>query len=315
MPDYYYILGIDKNASQSDIKKAYRKLVLEAHPDKGGDKELFQQIQNAYETLSDTTARNNYDNPMHSNPFFSFTQTNVNSVSRKQDYFHNVQVSLADVYFGKIKKINIQKKVSCSCNRFCTVCDGNGQILHKFQFGMIVQIQNKKCIQCNGTGHVKITCSNSCDNGFVTEKKQVDLTIERGVTPDKFTFEGWGEQSWYKNEIPGNLIILVNLQKDEHFTKQNLNLFYKTSITLSESIIGKILYVPHFDANFPVDLKGFGIINPKMQYILYNKGFVSNDSIGNLHLQFDIIYPTVSLSSTELSLLSNIFDKLDAFRP
>jgi DnaJ-class molecular chaperone len=61
--DYYNILGVNKNATQDEIKKAYRKLASQHHPDKGGDKSKFQEIQGAYDTLGDPEKRNQYDNP------------------------------------------------------------------------------------------------------------------------------------------------------------------------------------------------------------------------------------------------------------
>lgn len=71
MEDYYAILGISKNSSQDDIKKAYRKLASRYHPDHGGDTATFQQIQNAYEILSDPHRRQQYDNPAPFSKFFS----------------------------------------------------------------------------------------------------------------------------------------------------------------------------------------------------------------------------------------------------
>lgn len=69
MTDYYNILGIAKTASQEEIKRAYRKLASQHHPDKGGDTAKFQQIEEAYRILSDPQKRQEYDNPMPQNPF------------------------------------------------------------------------------------------------------------------------------------------------------------------------------------------------------------------------------------------------------
>ena len=74
--DYYNVLGISKGASVDEIKSAYKKLALKNHPDRGGDKDVFQKIQQAYEVLSDDNKRSEYDNPMSGNifsqdPFFN----------------------------------------------------------------------------------------------------------------------------------------------------------------------------------------------------------------------------------------------------
>ena len=63
MSNYYDILGVQKNASEDEIRNAYRKLARKNHPDKGGDKDTFQKIQEAYETLSNPEKKSNYDNP------------------------------------------------------------------------------------------------------------------------------------------------------------------------------------------------------------------------------------------------------------
>ena len=63
MADHYQTLGVDRNASQDDIKRAYRKLASQHHPDKGGDTKKFQELQTAYDTLSDPNKRSQYDNP------------------------------------------------------------------------------------------------------------------------------------------------------------------------------------------------------------------------------------------------------------
>ena len=131
MSDHYKTLGVDRNASPDDIKKAYRKLAGQHHPDKGGDTAKFQQIQQAYETLSDPEKKNQYDNP---NPFgggmpgggfhhgfpggFHFNQSfDINDIVGQmfggrqpfqQQYRTTVWVSLEQVYSGGEQTLQMQ---------------------------------------------------------------------------------------------------------------------------------------------------------------------------------------------------------------
>lgn len=126
--DYYKILGVDKNSTLDEIKKAYRKLASKHHPDKGGDKKTFQEVQEAYSTLSDPNKRSLYDNPRPQgfanginingqgfdiNDIFNqmFTQQHQNMHRQSRQMFRTiVAVSLLEAYNGgsKILELNTQ---------------------------------------------------------------------------------------------------------------------------------------------------------------------------------------------------------------
>ena len=108
--DYYNTLGIDKQASPDDIKRAYRKLASQYHPDKGGDTAKFQQIQQAYDVLSDDIKRNQYDSsndPLSKLSSF-FSQFQQNPVQRQKIYTVNYTVSLEQIAMGTNESIAVQ---------------------------------------------------------------------------------------------------------------------------------------------------------------------------------------------------------------
>jgi curved DNA-binding protein len=119
--DYYSILGLDKSATQEDIKRSYRKLASQHHPDKGGDTSKFQQIQEAYSVLGDAEKRREYDNPVR--PEFGFAQNphDINEIfsqifGQRHQQWHNqkqllrtsLNLSLLDAYKGSSQVIKLQ---------------------------------------------------------------------------------------------------------------------------------------------------------------------------------------------------------------
>ena len=129
--DYYNILGVDKNADQSTIKKAYRKLAKEKHPDSGGNEEEFKQIAEAYEVLGDEQKKSNYDKFGHSKPNqggssfedmfnhfgFGFNQRNQPKNRKGGDLRMNLQVNLEEIFNGTSKTIRYNRQSACmTCN-------------------------------------------------------------------------------------------------------------------------------------------------------------------------------------------------------
>lgn len=315
MKSFYDILGIHRTASSDEIKIAYRKLAREHHPDKGGNKEQFQKIQEAYETLINPDKRNNYDNPQ-SNPFptqfssnFSFTQTRrIN----KNDYVYNCNITLKDVFYGTNKKIKASRKIFCkNCINECNICHGVGRIIQKINLGIFTQVIEHSCQNCNGTGNESFqnNCNKCNNNRHIIEEKIFEINISKGIENGyTFIFEHWGEQASNKNEIPGNLIVKINIEQHPIFTRDGDDLLYNCDISFAESITGKILSIPNFDNTHEVNTLGFGVINPFKEYTLIGKGMMSkNGNRGNLKIHFKIKYPDNSISYENISRLNNIF--------
>ena len=119
MKDYYNILGVDRSATSDDIKRAYRKLASQHHPDKGGDTARFQEIQEAYATLSDDSKRQQYNNPAAQFNFggtgsqFNFDEIfNIFGADlrghRKSAPRMSLWISLADVMTGGPRSLSLQ---------------------------------------------------------------------------------------------------------------------------------------------------------------------------------------------------------------
>lgn len=332
MLNYYETLGVPKTASSDEIKQSYRKLARENHPDKGGDKERFQNIQSAYEVLSDDNKRREYDMPQGPPdgfpfpfpqagfafpagfPFNMFNQQQQNL--KKPDQFYPCKINLKDVYFGTTKKFSIKRKCVCfSCNKSCTSCNGTGSIngAQNIRIGNTIQFFNQQCNRCGGTGifrEANTKCEVCNSSGSIEKEKLVDLLIPKGVeNKTQYRYENWGEQNTKPIEEAGDFVIVVEIEDDINFKRKGYDLYYTTNISLTESIIGKKLIIPYFTEPIEVDSKEFGIINPSKDYIIINKGLChDNGEIkGDMYIKFNITYPERVLDDSEINKLRSVF--------
>lgn len=340
--DYYSILGVSKDASESEIKKAFRKKALECHPDKtggdktGGDDTLFKEINLAYETLSDSDKRHAYDNP---NPFgnlnmggdhndifaqmFSgmggFGNMNINingqnvNVNRgpqkRASHNHNIKISLRDCHTGIKKNLKITVVKNClSCTSNCSRCNGRGVIHQAIQTGPFIQQVQTNCNNCNGSGimnNANSSCQNCHGKLTIEEEKLIMLDLPICVSNGhSIKFDGLGEQIKKNGEIPGDLIIQITVDQDPYFVRENDNLIYKCKLTLVESITGKVITVPHFDEPITINTHIFGTINPNKRYHLKNRGLGSK---GDLIFQFEIEYPEKTFDNYAIQALNSVF--------
>jgi DnaJ-class molecular chaperone len=344
--DYYKILEIERDATSDVIKKAYRALALKFHPDKNKDPSVetkFKEINLAYETLSDPQKKEQYDNP---NPFnglnmggghghndifsqmfsgmggFGNMNININGQNvnmnrgpqKRSSHNHNIKISLRDSHTGIKKNLKITIVKNClSCTSNCSRCNGRGIIHQAIQTGPFIQQVQANCNICSGSGIMK-NANSSCQNcnGKLTidEEKLIILDLPVGVSNGHtIKFDGLGEQIKKNGEIPGDLIINIVLDdKDPYFTRENDNLIYKCKLTLLESYIGKILIVPHFDANIPINTNIFGTIDFNKRYHLKGKGLGGQ---GDLIFQFEYDYKDIQLTEDQRNKLENCFKELN----
>lgn len=325
MTDFYEILNVPRNASDEDIKKAYRKLALKHHPDKtkDGSRAAFQKIQEAYETLSDPQKRQDYDNPPMQGMPFGFEQffggqqqfhhQQQRGPSKLGNHIHTCKVSMKDAYFGVKKKFKIQRSKVCgACMESCGECNGVGQITRRINMGILSQVISQQCGRCQGRGTYKKVlhvCGECKGQGKINEDTQVEINVPRGADTGKhFVFEGWGEQPKNLVDVPGDLVVVLKVEDHPSFARQGKDLVFTVNVTLSETILGKVVDVPHFEGTFPLDTAGFGVINPNKYYTAFNKGMHVDDSVGHLHFKFVIEYPTKTLTKEQRELIRNAFD-------
>ena len=200
--EYYDILGVAKDATPAQIKKAYRKLAIKNHPDKGGDPEKFKKISVAYDTLSDPEKKELYDKygkegveqggggARNADDIFSMFFGGGGGGGRRQrgprkgkDVVHPLKVSLDDIYNGKVVKISVNRQRmkypkgmdSASAIRTCDACDGRGFVVQIRRMGPMIQQVQQPCSKCGGTG--KIVAKGVKQ---VKERKILEVPIDKG---------------------------------------------------------------------------------------------------------------------------------------
>jgi DnaJ-class molecular chaperone len=328
--NYYNILGIDKNSSEDEIKKAFRKLALKTHPDKNnGDDIMFKQINEAYEVLSNPSKKQEYDfslnpnnqvpgNIMFNNFFSSFFQNmNINirpTINKKNNCIYNLYIPLKDVHKDTVKNIKLHINKKCfNCYINCDICHGKGFTIKIEQTFIFQQQTQIVCENCQGSGLININnfnCSNCQGNGNIKSEEILTVNIPK-CCPNGYNilFDNLGEQPQKINEHPGDLIIQINIENDLNFIRKDNDLIYKTQISLSESFIGKDIIIPYFDEDIKINTNIFGIINPNNNYHIKNKGLGGH---GDLIINFNIIYPEQKhIDNSNREILANLFKNID----
>jgi curved DNA-binding protein len=215
MMDYYEILGVNKTASQDEIKKAYRKLAMKHHPDKGGDEHKFKEISVAYDTLSDAQKRAEYDHMMTAGPQVQFH--NMGGFSDLNDIFGHVfgtQFGPGFANFQQRQRRNRDLNIRCS-------------ITFKDSF----------------TGK-ELEATYSLPNGG---KETVVINVPPGIeTGQTIQYRGLGDDS-ISGMPRGNLNVTVIVEPDPRFVRRGDDICTTVEIDAIEAMIGCVKEVGTID--------------------------------------------------------------------
>jgi len=325
----YETLGIEKTATEKEIKKQYRKLAVKHHPDKGGDEAKFKEISAAYEILSDPDKREKYDkyglegvadeggggrdaNDLFS-MFFGGGGGRRRGPRKGPSVNHPLKVSLEDLYNGKTVKLAVTRKTIVGTPTDCARCGGQGAVMEVRQVGpgMIQQMQ-RSCTECNGKGYKAETRS---------ERKVLEVHVEKGMkNEERIQFKGMGDE--VPKMEPGDINFVVQEKEHALFKRKGADLLAIKTLSLNQALCGFKWEITHLDKRkILISTKPGEIIKPEAAdnkpfvKIIPEEGMPSRGNPfvrGNLYILFQVKFPVDnSLTPNTVELLKKILPDPD----
>ncbi len=336
--DFYDTLGISRNASDADIKSAYRKLAMKYHPDRNqGDataEQKFKDVSQAYEILKDPKKRQTYDQYGHAafeqggggaggfgqqgfggfsdifEDIFGAFGEGGQRESRGDDLRYDVTIDLEEAFHGKTLEVTIPKMVNCSeqhSYKSCSTCDGYGKV--RTQSGFFSM--ERTCGRCGGTGQeMKGRCSKCSNTGRIKKNKKLQIKIPAGVeTGNRIRMSGEGEAG-ERGGSYGDLYVFININNHKLFQRERDNIICDVAIPFTTAALGGKIEVP------TIEKKMVNVSIPKgMQsghkLRIKEKGMsiLRTDRRGDMIVRVHAETP-VNLSSEQEKLLNKFNDSL-----
>lgn len=345
--DYYQTLGVSKDASAQEIKKAYRRLAMKYHPDRNPDdasaEAKFKEASEAYEVLSDEQKKAAYDRYGHAGvdpnmgggpgggaadfgdifgdvfgDIFGRGRGGGQQSNRGSDLRYTLELDLEDAVKGTTVEIRVPTLVTCkTCDGSgakkgskpvtCNTCGGSGQIRMQQGFFSVQQT----CPACHGKGQtIKDPCGDCHGQGRIEERKTLSVKIPPGVdTGDRIRLAGEGEAGANGGQT-GDLYVQVSVKTHAIFQREGKDLFTEVPISFVDAALGGELEVPTLDGR--VKLKIPAETQTGKLFRLRGKGVtpVRGGSAGDLLCRVVLETP-VNLSKDQKELLRSFQDTVE----
>jgi len=330
--DYYEVLGVNRTATDSEIKGAYRRLAVKYHPDKNPDdasaEEKFKEAAEAYGVLADANQRQRYDHFGHAGvssaagkswgaPGFNGIEDILGDLfgfgdvfgtgrggarrtaQRGADLRYDLEIILEEAYAGMTAQLRIPRLETCE------TCKGNGAAPGS---------QPETCSNCAGSGQVRYqqgffsvarTCQNCRGAGRVEREKQMEVKIPGGVeTGSRLRVQGEGEAGT-QGGPSGDLYVVIHLAEHERFERQGSNLYLSLPITFAQAALGADVFVATIEAEEKIKIPTG--TQTGTVFRLKGKGMpvLGGRGHGDLFVSVSVVTPT-SLTREQRKLLEQL---------
>jgi len=326
--DYYEVLGVSKNASEKEIKQAYRKLAIKYHPDRNPDnqeaEEKFKEAAEAYEVLSNNDKRSRYDQFGHQGmkggrggfgggmnmedifdqfgDIFSGFGGGFNSgfgsrnrTTKGSNLRIRIKLNLKEICEGVIKKIKIKRLKNSPDTKYgtCDVCHGSGGVT-KIANTILGQMQTTStCSYCQGTGK-KIINKNTQSNehGMIYVEELTEINIPAGVSEGmQLKIRNKGNDAPYEG-IAGDLLVLIEEEQHSELIREGINIHHDLYINIPNAILGCNVEIPTITGkakiNIPSGVQGGKILRLKSKGIPH----IDSNQKGDLLVHINIWTPS-----------------------
>lgn len=340
---FYDTLGVSENATTQEIKKAYRKLAMQYHPDRNKDpgaEEKFKSISLAYEVLSDDEKRNVYDQygeeglqgggfAAESGSIFDMFfggGRRRQAPTKTEDMRHPLAVTLEDLYNGMTRKLKITRKVLCTLCKGsggkdgkkpikCTTCGGHGVriITRQIGPGMMQQMQ-ARCDQCEGEGE-KMDAADRCDScagkKTVVTKEILEVNVEKGMANGQRIILA-GKANEAPGLAAGDVIFVLQQKEHERFDRHKADLLMVKKLSLAEALCGFSFKVEHLDGReLIIRSKEGEVVRPGDVKGVANEGMPQHKNPflkGTLFVKFEVEFPEDgAFTPDQLRTLESVF--------
>lgn len=344
--DYYEILGVDPSASEEEIKRRYRRLALQYHPDRNpGDKEAeerFKEAAEAYDILRDPERRRLYDRFGHdglreaAGGFRGFEDIFASFGDVFEDFFgirrgrpmaepgadlrYDLKLSFLEAAFGRVVDIDVPRSEDCPrCGatgvepgfspESCPTCAGTGQVTRTQGFFRI----STTCPRCGGAGRlITHPCQDCQGQGRVSRVSKVQVRVPAGVDSGaRLKLRGEGEPG-RRGGPPGDLYVVISVEPHEIFEREGDDIFCQVEVSFAQAALGAKIKVPTLEGeetvSLPAGTQSGEILRFPGKGIPHLRGGGRGDEV----VQVSVRVPK-ELSKRQRELLEE-FDRLEADR-